>query len=332
MTVNSSLRKVALNLARVTFALVAMMTIAGLFGRTSKYFELLSHFRIQYLLAAALCAVTLAGLRAKWWATASLLYTVAVGALLLPLYVTPTALVPQAATRNVRVLLANVNYGNTQYADFITFVERENPDIVIVQEVSTRWRKALEALGAHYPFSESSTEDHDGSGMALFSRLSFERSGVVFVGSDDRPSIHATIRVGNKSLSLFTFHPRAPLRSGHFEFRNRQLEASANYVRGLPEPKVLVGDLNITPWSPYFDGLLSASGLVDARVGFGVLPTWPVVNRIAPLMLPIDQCFISPDILVANMRTGPTIGSDHLPLVIDLVIPDGDLPASASVR
>ena len=70
-------------------------------------------------------------------------------------------------------------------------------------------------------------------------------------------------------------HPRAPLRPGHFEYRNRQLLAAADYVRAMPASKVFIGDLNMTPWSPYFARVLAASGTVDARRGFGTSPLGP---------------------------------------------------------
>ena len=40
-----------------------------------------------------------------------------------------------------------------------------------------------------------------------------------------------------------------------------------------------------------------------------------------PLGIPIDQCLVSRGIQVANVRTGNDVGSDHLPLIVDLAIP-----------
>jgi len=47
-----------------------------------------------------------------------------------------------------------------------------------------------------------------------------------------------------------------------------------------------------------------------ARVG-GI--PWP-----PPLRIAIDHCFVSPGIGIAGLAAGPDIGSDHLPLLIDI--------------
>lgn len=77
---------------------------------------------------------------------------------------------------------------------------------------------------------------------------------------------------------------------------------------------------------------MSKTGLKNSRQGFGLLPTWPIKTNYPPyakipsfltglLSIPIDHCLISPDIKVAKTRTGPNVGSDHRPLITDLLIP-----------
>ena len=84
-------------------------------------------------------------------------------------------------------------------------------------------------------------------------------------------------------------------------------------------PTLLCADLNSTPWSPYFTDLLSGTGLLNGRQGFGVLATW---NALWPRMaaIPIDHCLVSPNVAVRGLRYGPRVGSDHLPLIMDVAI------------
>src|SRR5262249_10954958 len=103
------------------------------------------------------------------------------------------------------------------------------------------------------------------------------------------------------------------------EDRNRELAALAQLASRTPAPLVLMGDLNTTSWSPYFQDLVRDSGLVDSRRGFGVCATWPALPM--PARIPIDHCLVSPDITVLNRRVGPEVGSDHRGILIDLALP-----------
>src|SRR5882672_4483676 len=81
------------------------------------------------------------------------------------------------------------------------------------------------------------------------------------------------------------------------------------------EPVIVVGDFNLTPYSPYNDDFLQASGLTDCSQGRALQPTWPV--WFPPLWMTIDRCFVTAGIAVAGYRVGPSLGSDHNSLVID---------------
>jgi endonuclease/exonuclease/phosphatase family metal-dependent hydrolase len=54
------------------------------------------------------------------------------------------------------------------------------------------------------------------------------------------------------------------------------------------------------------------------------LASWPSASRVGWLSLllgiPIDHCLVSSDIGVAGFAHGPDLGSDHLPIVVDLTL------------
>jgi endonuclease/exonuclease/phosphatase (EEP) superfamily protein YafD len=57
------------------------------------------------------------------------------------------------------------------------------------------------------------------------------------------------------------------------------------------------------------------SRLRDSREGFGIQPTW-LSNK--PLfMVPIDHVLVSEGINIHKRFTGPDIGSDHRPVIVD---------------
>lgn len=311
--------------AKLSFVALVLLALAGRAGAAlGKYAELASHFRIQYLLATVVCALVFLFYGARLWALAAALFAALLLATLSRWYLPAKGGRARgaggASSSRLVLLLYNANYLNTRYADFISLVERERPDIFILQEATAGWLAALRALSHAYPHTEARPSDSDGSGIAIFSRAEFEELRVVEVGDPARASFLARLRANEAALSLFTTHPPAPIRRGNFRARNRQLMESARFVRDLAGPKVFVGDLNTSLWSPYFGRLKRAAGLRDAREGFGVLPSWPTWNRLRLLMLPIDHCFVSREVAVRRIETGPDIGSDHLPLIVELEI------------
>lgn len=76
------------------------------------------------------------------------------------------------------------------------------------------------------------------------------------------------------------------------------------------------GDLNVTMWSSNYSKLIADSGLANSRKGFGILATWPMFFPL--LSIPLDHCLVSPGIGINACRSGPDIGSDHLPLIVEL--------------
>jgi endonuclease/exonuclease/phosphatase (EEP) superfamily protein YafD len=99
------------------------------------------------------------------------------------------------------------------------------------------------------------------------------------------------------------------------------LGAGAAVIRELAGPNICIGDLNTTMWSRYFRDFVEQSGLASVREGFGVLPTWPTFMGPNWMMLPIDHCLVSADIRVVTASVGDRIGSDHLPLIVELELP-----------
>ena len=73
----------------------------------------------------------------------------------------------------------------------------------------------------------------------------------------------------------------------------------------------IVGDFNMNPFSTRYETLLGKSGL--RRADGGLNTTWPAL--MAPLGLSLDHVLIGKGIRNATMRTGPRLGSDHLPVV-----------------
>ncbi len=178
--------------------------------------------------------------------------------------------------------------------------------------------KSLSPLETSYPF-RLAEPSLDNFGIALFSRFEPLAMEIRHIGGEPSPSsVVARLKLGGKIVTVIGTHPLPPVNLNNAQSRNRQVEALARLAKETPHPILVLGDLNMTPWSPHFGDLLRRSGLRDGRKGFGIQATWPADTVL--LRIPIDHCLVSPDIVVLDYRVGPEIGSDHRPVVIDFAL------------
>ena len=213
-------------LTRVVWLGVLLFSIAACFGDAHKLFELTSHFRLQYFVASLACSLIFLYFRAWPWAVAGLVCVAINGATLAPWYGRGTQVDPGQPVHDLRLLLANVHYANSQYSSLIQLVREEQPDLLIVEELTDQWLEGLKPLSQMFPYD--------------------------------------------------------------------------------------------TLWSPYYTRFEQETGMVNARKGFGLFPTWPTWMQMSLLMIPIDHCLVSSDLRVTNFRTGRNVGSDHLPVIVDI--------------
>lgn len=292
----------------IVFSIVTALSIDH-FG-----IQLFTHFKVHYLVVSVLLGVALAMLRQPVY-VAGLLLAVALNAsLVIPWYVPGSV---SAGATQLTVLQANVLSSNTDHQRLFDLLDEESPDVVLLQEVSPQWLMALDALRQSYPYSYA--EAREGSfGIALFSRLPFASASHVDSPPLGYPTIVATLDMEGAALHVVGTHPMIPMSPKLYSDRNEQLESITSLLEGLHGPQILIGDLNASMWDIHYRSLEETTGLRNARTGFGMVPTWPTFMPFA--MIPIDHILVSDDISVVEMRTGPHIGSDHLPLLVTIAL------------
>lgn len=300
--------------------MIGLCSVLGYFGQFHQVLELANHFRLQYWLGALLSLLAMAWLKRWCWSGAAAALLVLNSFHLAPWFF-PAANAGQTTGQRLKVLQSNVKYSSTQYDKVLAYIAAEAPDIVTLQEVDRNWLNNLAALQTTYPYFQFEAEAK-GSGIALYSKIKPEKLERNNLGLSWRPGIQIDLKLGETLVHLVTIHPPTPTEPPNFRARNQQFAAVAEHLVRLPAPKILIGDFNDTVWSTYHRQLLAQTQLVNARQGFGLLPSWPSWLGVAPLMIPIDQCLLSPEIVVTGIKTGKNIGSDHLPLVVELVVPN----------
>jgi endonuclease/exonuclease/phosphatase (EEP) superfamily protein YafD len=281
-------------------------------------FELTSHFRVQYFWIFLIAAIVY-GCKKKWkLLLAAVCFLIINGLVIAPGYLSEAVGKTFSNSHSLRILFSNVHTSNKNYASLLSLIDKESPDIIALQEIDDNWVRTIKSLCSEYPFYEFCPR-RDNFGIAVLSKVSLQNIQVKSFCKTMVPSIVADVAIQESNFRLIITHPVPPASPGYYSMRNEQLGQIAEYVKNETRPCVIVGDLNLTMWSYYHEKLLEETGMKNARIGFGIFPTWPTI--LPPLYIPLDHCLCSSDIQVKSFRTTDRIGSDHLPFVVDLMLP-----------
>jgi len=294
-------------------------TFGGYLGTLGFVFDLFSHFRAQYLILSALLTAYFLWRRQRKMLLCSIV-CLTVNFIECWPYLSFDGR-EQPSTDVSNIFFANIDIRNRDYDSLLALVRAEKPRLAVFTEVDNKWAEELSALKDEYPYFLERPAAHK-YGMVLYSREPFanekiyEFPGIVY----SSVVFDVTLDSDKRPLRIFAVHTPAPLSSIGYRLRNNVLQEVAKIVSSRPNrdstTAVLVGDLNITPWSLFFKRLLIDSGLKDIRVGEGLLPTWP--TNFVPFIIPIDHCLTDASERLTRVRSTPPFGSDHLGIVCQI--------------
>ena len=294
-----------------------LAAVGALGARLFWGFELLCHASFYFFFTAIACLIACAVLREKRLGLAALTLAAFFGLGVVPYFISTARAEanPDRGGRPVRVVLFNVLNSNREYADVLDYLERIDADLLVVQEFDPKWRRNLAALEDRYPHRELAVR-RGAFGMAVFSKFPLDGARWHVDHGEHYPIFSGTVEIGEKRVALTSLHPPPPVRQRSARVRNEILELAASLAEAEGS-RLLIGDLNCTPWSPHFRALCRATGLRDSALGHGVQATW--FPRSLPIGIPIDHVLVSEDIRIESREVGPNLGSDHRPVVVDLV-------------
>ncbi|MCK5474600.1 MAG: endonuclease/exonuclease/phosphatase family protein [Candidatus Aenigmarchaeota archaeon] len=306
-----------LEIVGVVSFLAIIGTAAGFLGRLHWFVDNFSAFRIQYCLILLVGAIIM-GLGKKYRMCA----IISVFALLNLILILPFYLgsgLESGTQQSSKLMMFNVNTGNSEYNAVSDYIKEIDPDFVALLELNTAWWRNIEPLLEQYPYHEKRLRA-DNFGIAFLSKYPIESEIVTGMSNIDVPSIIAVVKNNEKRLTIITTHPLPPVGELYFTNRNLQLEKLAQLVGSIEGNIILAGDLNVAPWSVFFSGFMDDSMLRDSSQGFGIQPSWPTMLPL--LYTPIDHCLVSENVVIHNRQTGPDLGSDHLPIVVEFSLRD----------
>jgi endonuclease/exonuclease/phosphatase (EEP) superfamily protein YafD len=234
---------------------------------------------------------------------------------LLPYVANPSVPAAVATTREqtFRLMSLNVWFRNPDMARIAQYIEQSQADAVVLLELTPPQADMLAPLLPTYPHYHI---DPSRMGAAVFTKWPVISAESVPLSQGGAVAARLMLDWGGTPVSVLGVHLNWPLGPRNSMFRNQELSSLAAFSKAQRGPLLVAGDFNLTPWSEYFSDALEQSGLHDAAIGFGLGRTWPA--QFAPLGIRIDHCLLSRHWRAVNTRLGPSLGSDHLPLLADV--------------
>lgn len=312
---NKLFGRVLKSLLLAVTTITGLLSLSGFLGAYAYLLNLTSHFRVQYTIVLLGCTILLWSLKKRKTSLIALSFAVLNMAEIVPLYQKPS-LAETDGNKSFSLFQLNVLSENNQFSEVVHEISRLNPDVVVMEEVTSEWYQALAPLRENYPYVVE-TLHRTSLGVVVMSKIPLKETELIDFNDERLPSLITELQVSGQPITLIATHPLSPRSKTNFRLRNQQLYAIARAFRSRNQPLILVGDLNITSFSPVFKKFISRIKLYDSRKGYGVQPSWPArLWSIARITL--DHCLLSPEFKVRQRMLGNDVGSDHLPVYVEI--------------
>lgn len=315
---------------RITGVVLCILIVTSLFGllaRTAWLADLFANLRVQQVIALLVAvAITVAFRRWRWLVVQAILL-----AIHLPWFLsawTGAASVLPSDSPDLVVMVANVLTKNRNHDAIANQIKAADADVVAILELGTPLHNRLEKeLATTYPHRVTDPQDRGNFGIAVYSKFPLSDTKQFSLNIDSIRSIGTTVTKDSKAYRIIATHPLPPMgrrgynnRNGHLQKLSKRID---DYRKINPDqPMIVVGDFNLTPWSPIFSDLESSTGLKRAGRGLGMTPTWYALTEngeaFFPMGLILDHVLISDDLKCLSQKIGESMGSDHRSVRVEL--------------
>jgi endonuclease/exonuclease/phosphatase (EEP) superfamily protein YafD len=220
----------------------------------------------------------------------------------------------------VKLLVYNVNCRNPDVDGTLAVIARIDADLVLLQETSEPWQRALEHLP--YPHRAMHLDARAAGGLALLSRAPIEHDELIAATPDGWFPAQRAITFG---LEILHVHLRPAMDergwvTGYVTtppIRLRQIESYWQHIT-RQHPVIVAGDYNEEPAGTTC-AFLAAQGL--ARAATAGAKTWRYVRDGRDVLaLDIDHVMHDARVIATDARVLDEGMSDHRPLVVELAI------------
>lgn len=224
----------------------------------------------------------------------------------------------------VRLVSANLWMEAPEIDPLADEVLHQKADIVVLQEVTPPHLRRLERRGLGDTLFERAVWPNNAhSGLGVWSR--FPLSDIQWFYLAGELQVKAWVALPNgMQLRVYGVHAPSPVPNKidrwYAWFASMKREATRE-LAAHSSPVVIAGDFNATLDHHPFRRLVR-TGLSDAALlaRRDLEMTWPNRSRLLPPLFRIDHVLLSSDIGIGRYRVGQGRGSDHRPVIADLLV------------
>jgi endonuclease/exonuclease/phosphatase (EEP) superfamily protein YafD len=247
-----------------------------------------------------------------------------VGVLWVLLPMLPPFFAPAPEGTALRLLTFNVFPENRDLPAAETWLLEQDADVIAVQELNGE----LPALVDAYP--HHATQER---GFLLVSRFPIVENETITLGEQIQQRV--VLDIDGTQVTLYNLHLIMPLDEDESKplllrydesRRNAQIRELLGYLENESGRLLVVGDFNMSEWSPVYGSLRAALNDAYRASAAGIGATWPggaseELDDVLPPLVRLDYVFYRGAIQPTSALVGNSLGSDHLPLIVDLRLP-----------
>ena len=135
-------------------------------------------------------------------------------------------------SKSLKVIAVNVLSSNQNYQQLQDFIKKEQPDILVLQEVTPVWITQSKDDLKNFPYQLEQPQN-DNFGIAFYSKIPMENIEIEYFNDRKIPSIVTNFEWQNESITFVATHPVPPINTTYFDLRNEQFQRLANYLNPI---------------------------------------------------------------------------------------------------
>jgi endonuclease/exonuclease/phosphatase (EEP) superfamily protein YafD len=242
----------------------------------------------------------------------------------------------------LKIFTLNNSWHKTEPKTLVEVIQRERPDIVFLQEITKpHITKSFPQLKAEYPYQTS--EDKKGYRAAILSKYPILLTENIHLAGHQEVQQRAIIEINKKPIVAYNIQTISPwirpqkilpfltIPTYVFSDRSAEIQDLRKRIKRETLPVIAAGDFNFTDSTQDYYYLSQVLEDAFSTSGFGFGFTWPTGwessflfknsnGKFSYPLFRIDYIWHSKDWLSLSTKVLPTTGSDHLPVVGELVL------------